>query len=325
MQWIGKLFWCSGWSLLGLGILVIATASSEIGSLLVGLGSLFVLLVWLIPFTSARLLRSGSPDPNEERTYSFTPGGIRFSTPSVSSSMSWASVVRVVETRKFFLFCMSRAAAWYIPKRGLTQPDAAKLRTLVHDYAGRGTLLEPHPGTHPDVDVGAEQIRVVFHWTVGRLFRATLAASRHGVAYRWLSVFMLGYLVVLVLPAILAQRSFGSILFQLAPIPIVLAAGPIGGLLYAYRHLQDARTARGPQVISIGTSGVRAEGSAYEAAVRWEGLWKIIESQSFFLFFLSKAVAIPLPKHELSGTSEVERVRDFLRSTAGTKFASKYA
>jgi hypothetical protein len=54
----------------------------------------------------------------------------------IESLVQWGGIVRVVETKEFFLTFPVRLAAYYLPKRVLTQEQSAALRSIMQQHAG---------------------------------------------------------------------------------------------------------------------------------------------------------------------------------------------
>jgi hypothetical protein len=104
--------------------------------------TMFVLVPLAIRRGVRRTYRS-NPNVQRETTYQFTPQSIVSSNAVSRSEVKWEALVEVLETKKDFLFFLSKQSAYAIPKTAIPSPDdRRRLRRLVLDNAGDRAKLQ---------------------------------------------------------------------------------------------------------------------------------------------------------------------------------------
>lgn len=100
----------------------------------------FALLVFVLrgPIVSLRVRRQYRRDPafQEPITYAFTSHGMRKATPLGTAEHPWMSLIRVRETPEFLFFFHGTSAAWFLPRRALSDADASRLREYLAGQPG---------------------------------------------------------------------------------------------------------------------------------------------------------------------------------------------
>jgi hypothetical protein len=83
------------------------------------------LLMFGLPYLSARRQHAKLLYLREPMRYYFTNEGIRLEGPNFSSEIAWKLVQRVYETKRAFLIYQSSQTAWILPKRFFWGEDLA--------------------------------------------------------------------------------------------------------------------------------------------------------------------------------------------------------
>lgn len=101
---------------------------------------LFMLLIYpVISLVYAIWLPRRMPSVGAQRVV-VTDDGIRVRGRITAADVSWSMLTRVVETRRFFLFFLSKIQAFYIPKRSLQPQDIGALRTILRQHINERVL-----------------------------------------------------------------------------------------------------------------------------------------------------------------------------------------
>ena len=113
---------------------------------LIVLGAFFALLLWFLPFLTARRtpLRPQEWNLNEER--------VQIQTPVASVELHWDAYLKYRETPKLFLLYPQRNIAHFIPKRSLSAQQIDELRNLIASHTSkklRTESREPMPTVTP--------------------------------------------------------------------------------------------------------------------------------------------------------------------------------
>jgi hypothetical protein len=84
----------------------------------------------------SRLYRT-TPSLQQEQTHQFSELGFRTTNPLANTDFRWDAIVRMAETRDFFLFYVSKSIAIFLPKRVLQPGELHDLRALLKTQLGR--------------------------------------------------------------------------------------------------------------------------------------------------------------------------------------------
>ncbi|MCI0380459.1 MAG: YcxB family protein [Gemmataceae bacterium] len=88
-----------------------------------GLLVFFVIVVPLIWMVIVHAMLKANPPAHAPQTYTFGTEGIGVAADANQVELPWSRVLRIVETRKDFLFFVSKNAALFLPKRVLSRAD----------------------------------------------------------------------------------------------------------------------------------------------------------------------------------------------------------
>jgi len=79
--------------------------------------------------------------PHEYRwTFEFESREYVRAVRATGSNLRWRAMKQVVETKEFFLFYVTAAIAYYLPKRIVAAQDLAGVRDLVHAHVARNRV-----------------------------------------------------------------------------------------------------------------------------------------------------------------------------------------
>jgi hypothetical protein len=122
-----------GWAAINLPMALLALAPLLI---LVALNQL------VVRFFARRHVRS-SPAAVGPQTIRLHDEGISSQGALYNTDVKWTALLKVVETREFFLFFLGKAHAYYLPKRALQGEDIVPARELIAtQMTGRAKLLQ---------------------------------------------------------------------------------------------------------------------------------------------------------------------------------------
>jgi YcxB-like protein len=303
---------------------------SPVAMILVAFFPVVVLpIALLLPPYLAWLSRAGSPVWRASQRVVLGDYGFEHSAAAASGAIAWSSITRVAETGRFFLFFTSPQCAHYLPKRAL---DAADL-PAVREYAERAgqPATDAPPAVAGDGGARAAEVPVAvaaFEQEAAQMYRAMRLVARYGANQWYVYVFMAALGAWTSGPPLVRQWRQGGIgnvsLFQLAlgltPLLLVLAIGPAATWWQVRRVLSSSPASRGPMSIAVTDGGVRASGASAESVVPWEAMHRAVETEEFFLFFITRVQAIYLPKPRLGHPSDAGVVRDLAARRLAARF-----
>jgi hypothetical protein len=141
LRWSG-LFVVVAFPLLMIG-LTLAYGGTALGALRANWVTIVGLpLFWLVSmpvlqrWTAGRTLRN-TPSLQGEQVYRVGPAGLRLENAVSATDIGWGALVRVTETRGFFLLFQSKAMALFIPKHAFgSGAEVEQFRGLVADGVG---------------------------------------------------------------------------------------------------------------------------------------------------------------------------------------------
>lgn len=284
---------------------------------------LIVLPIQLVlPAYMAWLTRRQSALWQGEQELEFTDEGIRSRGTALAGFTRWEAIMRVAESRDFILFFSSDQCGYFVPKAALPDEHSAReLAAFIRDHAGRPSRGDAATSEPRSEFTSAPTVRVTFEPDAAEMSRAAMA-----VAYRTGQLWpVYGFVLLLVScttgPTIYRQWSEGGwasvsisgLLLGLMPLFIVLAAGPLAARFAARRQIRTGPSTSGPQTISVHDEGIVAGGALYNGDFRWASLQRVEETNEFFLFLLSKAQGVYLPKRTLP-EGDVTLVRQLVRA-----------
>jgi hypothetical protein len=83
--------------------------------------------------------------------------------------------------------------------------------------------------------------------------------------------------------------------------------------LSARSFRRDNHCARHPMRRIVGAQGLRTECETTSTDVQWSGIHGVVETPEFFLFYVTPACAVQLPKRAIATPEEMDRLRSLLR------------
>ena len=102
-----------------------------------------VFWIALIPWSqrrAARKLAKRDPSVRGPQKRSVDAAGYHSLGNGVRVEVPWHAMARAVETDRFFLFFYNKQCAYYIPKRALSDPQCAEVRTLMEAAGTEGAV-----------------------------------------------------------------------------------------------------------------------------------------------------------------------------------------
>jgi hypothetical protein len=112
----------------------------------------------------------------------------------------------------------------------------------------------------------------------------------------------------------------------LPPYLLVLAVILVGAVAwppiqrYRLRRLYaETPSLRGFQMYELSTDHFECSNALSHAVMQWDAFTEVAETDEFFLFYFAKKRAYYLPKAVIGGTSEEERLRQFLTDRLGAR------
>ncbi|MCI0642667.1 MAG: YcxB family protein [Gemmataceae bacterium] len=98
-----------------------------------GLLGFLVIVIPLIWMVVVHTMLKANPSAQTPQTYTFGMEGIGVAADEHQVELPWSRVLRIVETRKDFLFFVSKNAALFLPKRVLSRANELdELRQILH-------------------------------------------------------------------------------------------------------------------------------------------------------------------------------------------------
>jgi hypothetical protein len=286
--------------------------------------ALMLFLAWVMPFQLAWMTRRRSPYWTGEQYFEFTAAGIRVGTSASESFLAWDAIMRTAEGRRFFLFFSSDQAGHFVPKRVLLPVQEAQLHELFESRASKAGAGAPsYALANAPVVVEAR-----FEYESAEAARAGMVAARKAGGL-WISYAVISALVLwnTVAPAY-AQWQRGGwraislplLVLGMAPWLIIVLALPLASRWAARRALRTGPSTRGTQRVGVAEWGLRVTGPLHSGELKWPAFMRAVETEEFFLFFISKVQPIFVPKRLLTA-AELEQVRALTRDGLGAKAA----
>jgi hypothetical protein len=120
---------------LGLGIVALVFAPGRVSMQnlmpIFVLGAMWLILLWVTPYFSARSQLRGSPSAKSPVTLTISETGLHMRSQYVDSSMAWPTFVKWVEEKRVLALFTSPKMAIPIPKRAFDPDQLAEFRALV--------------------------------------------------------------------------------------------------------------------------------------------------------------------------------------------------
>jgi hypothetical protein len=329
VRWMKRL----GWACLFAAIIVLFVDGAEwlFAYLLLLPLVLFAVLAVLPPWM-AWLARSQSPIWRSEQRITVDERGVEHSAAGAGGLIAWAAITRVAETKHFLLFFTSPQCAHYVPKAAFPGEALQNVRRFAERAGqpggeGDGAAVMLASVAEPRAD---DVAYARFDWDPKQMYRVFRLATRYGSRQWPIYLWMLALGAWTGGPTLYRQFrdggfgnvSLGLLALSLFPLVLVLAIGPLMSWWAARRLPRVRPSVRGPITVAVGPRGVRSAGLIASGEVPWSALLKTVETQEFFLFFVSKLQALYLPKVSLEASS-VASVRTLAASELGKRFINR--
>jgi len=298
---------------LGLVLLLTIVAASLLLVARIGLISLVCLAIYsaLMYFAARSTLRTnrvlGAP-----MKYTLTAGGMATSTPTFRNQQSWENLHEVIETSRLLILRSSSAQKSVIPKRCLTQGQLEAIRALAKPRAtGSVGMQEKPPITSSallttKVRITAEDL----YWGFVTLL------LRKSFWYAGQLGFSFG-LIFLLHPEFISPVAFvaiGAMFFLYLAIALHRASARAVRTNVAYRSEID---------YAFCESGLEASGPTFFYHHDWANFQAVMETSKMFLFCPSNSQMLVIPKRDLSDISNVQALREILKSCYHGKLSLK--
>lgn len=280
-------------------------------------------LLWVIPLYAA-WLNWKNPTSEAEQRFTFSDEGIEAVGAASEAHVQWSAVTRVGETKRHLVFFTSGQCGYAIPKHALPDAGAVSwLRDLLQRNAGKP---DAHPVTSQDAPSGPVIASADFEWTRGELYRAIRATSRYGPKQWPIYAFLLLLAWWTGGARALEQWRTGgwravdlwAVLLALYPLLFTILAVRLSSLWAAFSLTRNSPSHDGVQTLSITDAGLKTRGNLYTGQIGWAALLKAVETNEFFLLYVSKAQAVIVPKRVLDAAS-IGGIRETVHAHLGTR------
>jgi hypothetical protein len=157
-----------------------------------------------------------------------------------------------------------------------------------------------------------------FMWDRKEHVRLARQVTRHAklsalARYSW--AYLAGMLVlVLVVSAVTGTlEGMSTIVPWLAIVALWVTLFRFGfPYMAAYGYPKQHPCVANPFQVALTDQGVRTTCDHSDVLVKWDGVRRAVETDDFFLFYVTDRCAHYLPKRALDGPAAVERARDFI-------------
>jgi hypothetical protein len=120
----------------GMILLILASHSNAFHNL-IPLYIFFILwnlIVWALPYISARSQFRGSPSAKAPITLDITDAGLHFHSQHTDSKVAWSAYVKWLEEKTIFALFPNPKIFIVIPKRAFTVDQASEFRDLLREH-----------------------------------------------------------------------------------------------------------------------------------------------------------------------------------------------
>ena len=173
------------------------------------------------------------------------------------------------------------------------------------------TTLNPHATALGDGEVTPVALRFEFETSFREQYIASLTVlSRLPLQIASAAIFPLAGILLIFLSFVTDTFSF----FNALIIGLSFGFTPALMALNVWLYRRRNKTALGQFVYEFDTYGVRISGGTFDLKLKWEAIYKVRETEKFFLFFLSSRMAQFLPKRCIAGNERLSHLREFVFS-----------
>jgi YcxB-like protein len=111
-----------------------------------------------------------------------------------------------------------------------------------------------------------------------------------------------------------SAESFFTVVLYSFVAALALFGAYVAPRLRVRMELRSAPTLQAPRTYSLAGSGISFSSDIAFGTYRWDAFYRIIESHTSFLFFLSTLSAVIVPKRCFPSLDEVARTRELIRA-----------
>jgi hypothetical protein len=244
--------------------------------------------------------------------YSYSPCGLRSSTPTHWGDQSWGNIHELVETRHLLILRSSSAQKTVIPKRCLAAGQAGQIRNFVNQ---RETLKMQyvrgeHPAAAPLVTATVRMTAEDLYWG----FLTMLLRKSHWYAAQFVFSFALIFLLNPHLLSPLAFVTVGAIFFLYVSIAMYMTSSRAVRTNAAYQHEMQ---------FAFCETGLEGFGPTLAFHQDWQNYQSVIETSRAFLFCPSNSRMLVIPKRALTEGAKIETLRILLKTHYHGKLSLK--
>jgi YcxB-like protein len=175
----------------------------------------------------------------------------------------------------------------------------------------------------------AEPLTFEFTWDQAEHARLIRAVTRHqltgwlrrsalGLVFGGLAVFLIG--VPFVKPGVNPWTVWRAAAPWVVTLGVWYALLRLGlPYMSARSFRRDNHCARHPMRRIMSADGIRIECETTSTAVQWSGVHGVVETPEFFLFYVTPACAVQLPKRAIVRTADLVNLRGLLREKLGDR------
>ncbi len=123
----------SFFALFGIAYLIVMATDGELDIFTVLAGAFFIGLTPPLTVLNVWLQRRRNPSARGLQVYEIDDDGITASAGAFRLKIEWIGILKVAETKRFFLLFVSKRWAYFIPKRALSSTEQlTELRRLIY-------------------------------------------------------------------------------------------------------------------------------------------------------------------------------------------------
>jgi len=171
------------------------------------------------------------------------------------------------------------------------------------------TTLDPYVTASGDGEVTPVALRFEFETSFREQYIASLTVlSRLPLQIAIAAIFPLAGILLIFLSFVTDTFS----LFNALIIGLSFGFTPALMALNVWLHRRRNKTAVGQFVYEFAPYAMKISGGTFELKLRWEAIYKVRETNKFFLFFVSSRMAQFLPKRCIVGNDQLFLLRGFV-------------
>jgi hypothetical protein len=152
--------------------------------------------------------------------------------------------------------------------------------------------------------------------------RAMQEMARRTLAYKLSWAVLVGLVLLSLLVAAGSREGFGNGLVAMSPYLIIILSILLFGFPFAHRltvrqmHRHN-RALQDPQTFELTPEFLTMRGPLHSAQIRWDAIYKVVETRHTILFYLSKGLAHFIPKDVIPPSDLPQLRRNLSQWTSG--------